>query len=109
MQLKRRKIPMCFKFCRKIFGTYLRQRGFVAEIVDLLEGRIGKSVFARHYFRPDIDEQRKQAQNSPMDEFGVRAKNMLYNREVNILYCILDAHLARTLCTKAPPKIWSKM
>lgn len=57
MQLKRRKIPVRFKFCRKIFGTYLRQRGFVAEIVDLLEGRIGKSVFARHYFRPDIDEQ----------------------------------------------------
>ena len=37
------------------------------------------------------DEQLKQAQNSPMDEFGVRAKNMLYNREVNMLYCILDA------------------
>lgn len=57
MQLKRRKIPVRFKFCRKIFGTCLRQRGFAAEIVDLLEGRIGKSVFARHYFRPDIDEQ----------------------------------------------------
>jgi hypothetical protein len=57
MQLKHRKIPVRFEFCRKIFGTYLRQQGFAAELVDLLEGRIGKSVFARHYFRPDIDEQ----------------------------------------------------
>jgi hypothetical protein len=37
------------------------------------------------------DEQLKQAQDSPMDEFGVRTNNILYNREVNMLYCILDA------------------
>lgn len=37
------------------------------------------------------DEQLEQAQNSPTDEFGVKTKNMLYNREVNMLYCILDA------------------
>jgi hypothetical protein len=28
------------------------------------------------------DEQLNQAQNAPKDEFGVMAKNMLYNREV---------------------------
>jgi len=32
-----------------------------------------------------------QAQNLPKDEFGVTTKNMLYNKEVNLLYCILDA------------------
>jgi hypothetical protein len=37
------------------------------------------------------EEQLDQAQNSPMDEFGVTTKNMLYNKEVNMLYCILDA------------------
>jgi hypothetical protein len=37
------------------------------------------------------EEQLKQLQNSPMDEFGVTTKNMLYNKEVNMLYCILDA------------------
>ena len=37
------------------------------------------------------EEQLKQAQNLPKDEFGVTTKNMLYNKEVNLLYCILDA------------------
>ena len=37
------------------------------------------------------EEQLKQAQNSPMDELGVTIENMLYNKEVNLLYCILDA------------------
>ena len=37
------------------------------------------------------DEQLRQIQDAPMDEFGVTTKNMLYNREVNMLYCILEA------------------
>ena len=37
------------------------------------------------------DEQLQQLQDAPKDEFGVTTKNMLYNREVNMLYCILDA------------------
>jgi hypothetical protein len=34
------------------------------------------------------EEQLNQAQNAPMDEFGVTVENMLYNKEVNMLYCI---------------------
>jgi hypothetical protein len=37
------------------------------------------------------EEQLKQYQNSPKDEFGVTHKNMLYNKEENKLFCILDA------------------
>jgi Protein of unknown function (DUF4242) len=37
------------------------------------------------------EEQLKQAQNLPKDEFGVTTKNMLYNNGANLLYCILDA------------------
>lgn len=37
------------------------------------------------------DEQLKQAQNSPKDEYGVTHHQMLYNREENKLFCILDA------------------
>ena len=40
------------------------------------------------------EEQIKQAHNAPMDEFGVTHKNMLYNKEVNILYCF-QTHLTR--------------
>ena len=37
------------------------------------------------------EEQIKQAQKAPKDEFGITHRNMLYNQEVNRFYCILDA------------------
>ena len=37
------------------------------------------------------EEQLKQTQNSPKDEFGVTHKNILYNKEENKAFCILDA------------------
>jgi hypothetical protein len=42
-------------FCRKVFATYLRNRGIEAEIIDWLQGR-STTVFVSHYFRPDINE-----------------------------------------------------
>jgi Archaeal phage integrase len=42
-------------YCRKIYGSWLRQSGIESEIVDLLQGRVPKSVFARHYFTPSLD------------------------------------------------------
>jgi intergrase/recombinase len=47
-------------FCRKIFGTYLRLRGIEQETIDLLQGRSPKSVFARHYFRPNFTEEKEK-------------------------------------------------
>jgi intergrase/recombinase len=46
---------MDMRFCRKIFASHLRQSGIESEIVDLLQGRVPKSVFARHYFTPSLD------------------------------------------------------
>ncbi|MCI0557706.1 MAG: hypothetical protein MN733_04370 [Nitrososphaera sp.] len=51
--LKRRKTAMQMKYCRKIFGTYLRQNGIESEFIDVLQGRVPQSVFAKHYYRPD--------------------------------------------------------
>ena len=43
-------------YCRKIFASYLRQSaGIESEIIDLLQGRVPKTVFARNYFRPNLD------------------------------------------------------
>lgn len=55
MMMRRKGIAMNMAFCRKIFATYLRNKGIEAEIIDLLQGRIPKSVFVRHYFRPDFN------------------------------------------------------
>ena len=43
-------------YCRKVFATFLRNKGIEPEIIDLLQGRISRSVFVNHYYRPDIDE-----------------------------------------------------
>jgi hypothetical protein len=43
-------------FCRKVFATYLRNKGIEPEIIDLLQGRISSSVFVNHYYRPNISE-----------------------------------------------------
>jgi Archaeal phage integrase len=51
--LKRRKIQVKTYYCRKIFATFLRNEGIEQEIIDLLQGRIPKSVFVRHYYKPD--------------------------------------------------------
>ena len=54
----KRKIPLHMNYCRKIFATYLRNRGIESEIIDLLQGRIPQSVFLRHYYRPNINYER---------------------------------------------------
>ena len=46
---------MQMKYCRKIYASYLRQAGIESEIVDLLQGRMPRTVFARHYFRPNAE------------------------------------------------------
>jgi intergrase/recombinase len=57
---KRRKLDMHMGYCRKMVGTYLRMKGIETETIDLLQGRVPKSIFARHYFRPDFDKQCKK-------------------------------------------------
>jgi intergrase/recombinase len=57
------------KFCRKIHTTFIRQWRIDAEIVDLLQGRVAKSVFARYYFRPDFDLEKISASVRLLHEF----------------------------------------
>jgi hypothetical protein len=60
LAVKRKKLDMNMAFCRKIFATYLRTQGIEQETIDLLQGRSPKSVFARHYFRPDFGEEKQK-------------------------------------------------
>ena len=52
--LRKHGLEMNMKYCRKIFSTHLRNCGLQPEIIDLLQGRVPKTVFARHYNRPDF-------------------------------------------------------
>jgi intergrase/recombinase len=54
--LKAKNVSMNMYYCRKIFATYLRNNGIEPEIIDLLQGRLPKSIFLRHYYGPEINE-----------------------------------------------------
>jgi hypothetical protein len=61
LQFKRRGIgSIHMSYCRKIFATFLRLEGVEQEIIDLLQGRIPRNVFVRHYFRPNLAEENKK-------------------------------------------------
>ncbi len=55
MWLRKNNKPMLMKYCRKIFATWLRQHGIEREDIDLLQGRVGQSIFVQHYYSPDIN------------------------------------------------------
>ncbi|AIF84576.1 hypothetical protein NTE_02528 [Candidatus Nitrososphaera evergladensis SR1] len=63
MALEERGMATNMKYCRKIFSTYLRMNGIESELIDLLQGRIPKTVFARHYFRPDFEKDMVRIRN----------------------------------------------
>ena len=39
------------KELRSYFATYMRKNGILSEFIDLLQGRIPKSIFAKHYLK----------------------------------------------------------
>jgi hypothetical protein len=60
LAVKRKKLDMNMSYCRKIFATYLRNQGIEQEIIDLLQGRSPKTVFARHYFKPNFTDEKQE-------------------------------------------------
>jgi len=58
--LKRRDVPLQLKQLRSHHNSYLRKSGVMSELVDILAGRVPKSVFVRHYLGADMDEFSRQ-------------------------------------------------
>jgi hypothetical protein len=70
--IKKKGFSMHMAFCRKIFATHLRNQGVEPEIIDLLQGRSPRSVFARHYFKPDLNHSKiKESIDSLYDSLTV--------------------------------------
>ena len=61
--LKRNSMNIKLNFFRKLYASYLRERGVLTETIDLLQGRLPQNVFMRSYFRPNfslaVEEVRK--------------------------------------------------
>jgi hypothetical protein len=50
----RRQIKLRLKELRSYHNSYLRNNGVISELVDILSGRVPKSVFCRHYLGQDM-------------------------------------------------------
>ncbi len=55
--VERAGLQMNLGFTRKIFATYLYTNGIDSQTIDLLQGRLPKTVFARHYNRPNFEKE----------------------------------------------------
>jgi intergrase/recombinase len=51
--LEKNKLTLRIKELRSYFATFLRKNGIISEYIDLIQGRIPRSVFARHYLKVD--------------------------------------------------------
>ena len=45
-----------FKELRSFYSSFMAKNGLISEEVDLLQGRVSKSVFARHYLKENVEE-----------------------------------------------------
>jgi intergrase/recombinase len=51
-------LPVRMLELRKLYATTLREKGITKEMIDLLQGRIGQSIFLRHYYKPYLEQVR---------------------------------------------------
>ena len=52
-RLDRAGLPMRIKQLRSFYATEMRELGLLSEQIDLIQGRVGKSIFLKHYFKQD--------------------------------------------------------
>jgi len=59
--LWRSKLSVRLNELRDYYATFMVHNGLIREEVDLLQGRVGKSMFMQHYFSPNIEDLRDRA------------------------------------------------
>jgi len=57
-RLNRKSLTIRLNELRDYYATFMVHNGLIREEVDILQGRVGKSIFMRHYFSPNIKELR---------------------------------------------------
>ncbi len=63
-RLARRRIKVRISELRDYYATFMVRHGLIKEEVDLLQGRITKSIFVRHYWSPAIKEMKQRVFNA---------------------------------------------
>jgi intergrase/recombinase len=59
-RLDRAGLPMRIKQLRSYYATKMREMGLLSEQIDLVQGRVGRSIFLQHYFKQDAKSLSRQ-------------------------------------------------
>ena len=59
-KFQRNHLPIRLNQLRDYYATFMVRHGLIREEVDLLQGRISKSIFVRHYWSPSFKELRER-------------------------------------------------
>jgi hypothetical protein len=73
-RLKKRGLGTRLNELRDHYATFMVQHGLIREEVDLLQGRIGKTIFMRNYFSPslqDLGQRTIAAVNSLLEDLEI--------------------------------------
>ena len=54
-KLDRAGLKMRVKQMRSFYATKMREMGLLSEQIDLIQGRVGKSIFLGRYFKQDAN------------------------------------------------------
>src|SRR5215203_1162798 len=76
-QLKRRGLDSHLKYCRAIFATYLRKQGIESEVIEIYQGRVATSVFAAHYLKTNIKDDRQRVLSATENLYQLLPKKAL--------------------------------
>ena len=84
LYLKRRNIDMHMAYCHKIFATYLHNDGIESEIIDILQGRTPKSIFAKHYFKPDYLDYKEKVLDGLNELYKTKVSNKQFEYRTGV-------------------------
>ena len=60
-RLRKHRLPLRLQDLRHHHATFMVKHGLLREEADLLQGRVNRSVFMRHYFTPSLKELKHRA------------------------------------------------
>jgi intergrase/recombinase len=63
-RIAKQKLPTRLRDLRDHSATFMLYHGLLREEVDLLQGRIGRSLFMKHYFSPSLKDLRDKTLNA---------------------------------------------
>jgi hypothetical protein len=101
---RRKGVYMDMRYYRKVFASWLHKYGLSDVLIDLLQGRVGKSVLFNHYIQPGQSPLEKQDNESIATEIRLAKERTLKSIAVPCACCFGGAQIL--LCRNMHGRIY---